>query len=37
MVDIKKRARNSKLIGLLIAAVAVVMFVLALYMGSGMQ
>lgn len=37
MVDIKKRARNSKLIGLLIAAVAIVMFVLALYMGAGMQ
>ncbi len=37
MVDIKKRARSSKLIGLLIAAVAFVMFVLALYMGAGMQ
>jgi len=37
MVDVKKRARNSKLIGLFIAAVAVVMFALALYMGAGMQ
>jgi uncharacterized membrane protein len=37
MVDEKKRARNSKLIGLFIAVIAVLIFVLALYMGAGMQ
>lgn len=37
MVDEKKRARNSKLIGLFIAVIAIVMFALALYMGAGMQ
>ncbi len=37
MVDEKKRAHNSKLIGLFIAVIAVLIFVLALYMGAGMQ
>jgi|GEM_PF-2405368 predicted nucleic acid-binding Zn ribbon protein len=37
MVDEKKRARNSILIGLFIGAVAIVIFLLALYMSAGMQ
>jgi predicted nucleic acid-binding Zn ribbon protein len=37
MVDEKKRMRNSKLIGLAIGVIAVVMFALSLYMGAGMQ
>ena len=37
MVDEKKRERNSKLIGIFIAVIALLIFALALYMGAGMQ
>lgn len=37
MVDEKKRARNSKVIGLIIGLIAIAMFALSFYMGAGMQ
>jgi hypothetical protein len=37
MVDEKKRAQGSKLIGVIIAVIALAMFALSFYMGAGMQ
>jgi hypothetical protein len=37
MVDEKKRARVSKIIGLVIGLIALAMFALSFYMGAGMQ
>jgi hypothetical protein len=37
MVDEKKRAQNSKIIGLIIGVIALAMFALSFYMGAGMQ
>lgn len=35
MSDTKKRERNNKLIGLIIAVLAVIFFVTSFYMGAG--
>lgn len=37
MDDVKKRDRRSLLIALVIAAIAVIIFATAIYMGAGMQ
>ncbi len=37
MVDEDKRKRNSKLIGLAIAVIAIVIFTFAIYMSAGMH
>jgi hypothetical protein len=37
MVDEKKRAKSSKVIGVIIAVIALAMFALSFYMGAGMQ
>ena len=37
MDDVKKRDKRSLLIALVIAAIAVIMFCVAIYMGAGMQ
>jgi hypothetical protein len=37
MIDEKKRVQNSKVIGLVIAAIAIAMFALSFYLGAGMQ
>ncbi len=37
MVDVKKRDKRNLLIALVITAIAVMMFAIAIYMGAGMQ